>query len=219
MKISGKKATGKWQVKLIIVSFVNMPRIKVQKNGTQKDFIMLKAAAVFRMRGYAGASMRELAEAVGVEAASLYNHIGSKAELLQHICVKVARAFTGQLNETELMQGSYREKLEKIIRFHIGMMLQDFDEVYVANHDWKFLTEPVLSSFISSRRLYEKRLITLLELGIQNKEFRTTDPYVAVLTILSAVRGIEFWQRSKKNITAKKLEDEMVKHLLNGIIL
>ena len=40
-----------------------------------------------------------------------------------------------------------------------------------------------------------------------------------VLTILSAVRGLEFWQRHKKNISAQVLEDTMVDHLLNGIVL
>ena len=44
-----------------------------------------------------------------------------------------------------------------------------------------------------------------------------TNPYVAVLTILSAVRGLEFWQQHKKNISSQVLEDDMVNHLLKGI--
>jgi hypothetical protein len=40
---------------------------------------------------------------------------------------------------------------------------------------------------------------------------------VAVLTMLSSVRGLEFWQRHKKNISTQVLEDDMVTHLLSGI--
>ena len=42
-------------------------------------------------------------------------------------------------------------------------------------------------------------------------------PHVAVLIILSAVRGLEFWQRHKKNINVADLEKDMVTHLLNGL--
>ena len=42
-------------------------------------------------------------------------------------------------------------------------------------------------------------------------------PHVAVLIILSAVRGLEFWQRHKKNMNITDLENDMVTHLLNGL--
>jgi AcrR family transcriptional regulator len=64
-----------------------MARIIPAKNGTRKEVILRKASSLFRMKGFAVTSMRDLAESVGVEAPSLYNHIGSKAELLQDICI------------------------------------------------------------------------------------------------------------------------------------
>jgi TetR/AcrR family transcriptional regulator, cholesterol catabolism regulator len=194
-----------------------MARIKPGKNASKKDVITQKAATLFKSKGFSSASMRELAEAVGVEAPSLYNHIGSKSELLQGICFKVANAFTSYLDSTENTLGKYAERLEQIIRFHIRMMLDNFDEVYVANHEWKHLKEPYLSNFLLQRRSYEKRLISLMEGGIAKKEFKHSNPYVAVLTILSAVRGLEFWQQHKKNISSQVLEDDMVNHLLKGI--
>jgi AcrR family transcriptional regulator len=193
-----------------------MAKIKPGKNASKKDVITQKAAALFKTKGFSSASMRELAEAVGVEAPSLYNHIGSKSELLQGICFKVANAFALYLDTAENTAG-FATRLEQIIRFHIRMMLDHFDEVYVANHEWKHLKEPYLSNFLIQRRGYEKRLTSLLEEGIATKEFKQTNPYVAVLTILSAVRGLEFWQQHKKNISSQVLEDDMVNHLLKGL--
>ncbi len=195
-----------------------MAKIKPGKNATKKDVITQKASALFKKKGYSSSSMRELAEAVGVEAPSLYNHIGSKSELLQAICFKTANAFTAHLNNTEKAPVNTISMIENIIRFHIQMMLNNFDEVYVANHEWKHLKEPYLSNFLMQRRGYEKRLVVLIEMGIKNNEFKISNPYVAVLTIISAVRGLEFWQQHKKNISSQVLEDEMVNHLLNGII-
>jgi AcrR family transcriptional regulator len=194
-----------------------MAKIIATKNGTKKDVIIKKAAFLFRKKGFTRTSMRELAENIGVEASSLYNHIGSKSELLQNICFKVANDFTVQLNETEKLSTDTQTKLENLIRFHIHMMLDLYDEVFVANHEWKQLEEPFLSNFLIQRKLYESRMIEMVRSGIRKKELKNIHPHVAVFTILSAVRGLELWQRHKKNITIKELETNMINQLLNGI--
>ena len=89
-----------------------MAKIKSGKNASKKDIILKKAALLFKTKGFNAASMRELAEAVGVEAPSLYNHIGSKSELLQAICFKVAIEFTTQLDETENINTGITNKIE-----------------------------------------------------------------------------------------------------------
>jgi hypothetical protein len=57
----------------------------------------------------------------------------------------------------------------------------------------------------------------IIEEGINNKEMKPVIPYVAVLTILSSVRGLEFWHRSGKRITPEQMEENMVIHLINGL--
>ena len=196
-----------------------MSKIKAAKNGTKKDVITQKGATLFRKKGFASSSMRELAESIGVEASSLYNHIGSKSEILQIICFKVANDFNMHLNEVEKTPGSAVVKLENLIRFHIHMMLDTYDEVYVANHEWKQLEEPFLSNFLNQRKIYEGRLVEIINEGIGSGELKKINPHVAVLIILSAVRGLELWQRHKKNVSTEELENDMVNHLLNGLTL
>lgn len=194
-----------------------MARIKASRNGTKKDAIVAKAAALFRKKGFSATSMRELAETVGVEAPSLYNHIGSKSELLQVICFKVANEFNNHMVDVASSSDSALVKLEKLIRFHIKMIMEEYDEVFVANHEWKQMEDPFLSNFLTQRKTYENTMMTIISSGIKQKELRKIHPYVAVLTILSAVRGLESWQRHKKNVTALQLENDMVDHLLNGL--
>ena len=196
-----------------------MAKIKPEKNTSKKEVIIKKAASLFRVKGFNAASMRELAEVVGVEAPSLYNHIGSKSELLQSICFRVASEFTTQLTETENITSTISSKIELIIRFHITRMLHKFDEVFVANHEWKQLEEPYLSNFLNQRKIYESRLVEIINEGIKTGELKDINPHVAVLIILSAVRGLEFWQRHKKNVSITELECGMVNHLLNGLTI
>ena len=61
-----------------------MPKLSNKRNN-RKDVILNSAAILFKAKGYAATSMRDLAEEVGIEAASLYNHISGKAQILEEI--------------------------------------------------------------------------------------------------------------------------------------
>jgi len=196
---------------------MTMPAIKTKKNISKKAVITEKASELFKQKGYNATSMRHLAEAVGVEAASLYNHIDSKASILHEICFRVADAFNENLDEVEKSSQNALTKIERILRFHIRMMIDRYDEIYVANHDWKHLEEPGLTEFLNHRRNYEKRMAAIIEAGVKKNELRSIEPHVAVLVLLSAVRGIEFWQRNKRNISAAELEENMILHLTGGL--
>lgn len=194
-----------------------MAKIQGKKNSTKKEVIIEKASRLFREKGFGAASMRDLAEHVGVEAASLYNHIQSKAEILQAICFRVANEFMANLEAVEASHQSTLKKMETIIRVHIRMMLDQYEFVYIADHEWRHLPEPYLSNFLNQRRSYRKRLGDIIEDGIGKGEMKVIEPYTAVLVILSAISGIDSWQRSRKSTSAEALETNMVKFLIEGL--
>lgn len=172
---------------------------------------------MFLEKGFSATSMRDLAETVGIEAASLYNHIQSKSEILQEIIFRTATDCNIHLTELSNGDQTVLEKIESLIRFHIRMMLDRFEDYHVMTHEWIHLTEPHLENFIAQRRNYVQQLEVMIEGGIKNNELKPILPYVAVLTILSSVRGLEFWQRSRKKITAEEIEENMVTHLISGL--
>ena len=194
-----------------------MAKIQGKKNSTKKEVIIEKASRLFREKGFGAASMRDLAEHVGVEAASLYNHIQSKSEILQTICFKVANEFMTNLDTLETSPQPILKKMEAIIRLHIRMMLDRYEFVYISDHEWRHLPEPYLSNFLNQRRNYRKRLGDIIEEGIAREEIKPIDPYTAVLVILSAISGIDSWQRSRKTTSAEALESNMVKYLIEGL--
>ncbi|HZK65436.1 MAG TPA: TetR/AcrR family transcriptional regulator [Puia sp.] len=194
-----------------------MAKIRSKKNSSKKDVIIEKAARLFLEKGFGAASMRDLAEHVGVEAASLYNHIQSKSEILQAICFKVANDFLSHLDAVQSSPESVLKKLERIIRFHIRMMMEQYEFVYISDHEWRHLPEPYLSNFLNQRRNYRRSLSDLVARGIEKGEMKPIEPYVAVLTMLSAISGIESWHRSRKTVSPESLENNMVKYLIDGL--
>jgi AcrR family transcriptional regulator len=189
----------------------------LRRKSSKREVILIKAATMFKDKGFAASSMRDLAETVGIEAASLYNHIKSKSEILQEIISHAASECNMQLDEVDAEGKSSLKKIEEIIRFHVRMMLTRFEEYHVMTHEWIHLSEPHLTNFINLRRHYVQRLEEIVDQGIRNKEMKPVVPYVAVLTILSAVRGLEFWHRSQKKYSPQQMEDNMVTHLITGL--
>lgn len=194
-----------------------MASIKGKKNSPRKEVIVEKAAHLFRKHGFNAASMRDLAESVGVEAASLYNHINSKAELLQEICFRIANKFTEHMDEVISSDLTAIAKIEAILRFHIRQMIHNYEEVYVSDREWKHLTDPYLSNFKNQRRTHRQRIAAIIEEGIRNEEIKKIDAPTAVLILLHAVSGIESWHRSRQKISGELLEQNMVLILVEGL--
>lgn len=188
-----------------------------RKKASKKELILRKAAAMFREKGFAATSMRDLAESVGIEAASLYNHIRSKNEILEAICFDVANRFNTNMELIEASQPKSIAKVETLLRFHIQQMIENYEEVYVSDREWKHLEEPYLSNFQTQRRNYRKKFAAIIEEGIQKNEIRKIDAPTAVLIVLHAVSGIESWHRSKAKINAEELENNMVMIMIDGL--
>ena len=188
-----------------------------RRKASKKELILEKASAMFRQKGFAATSMRDLAETVGIEAASLYNHIRSKNEILEAICFDVAKRFNTNMSSIETGQQNSIWKIETLLRFHISQMIEKYEEVYVSDREWKHLEEPFLSNFQEQRRSYRKKFASIIEEGIQKYEIRKIDASTAVLIMLHAISGIESWHRSTAKINAEELENNMVMIMIDGL--
>ena len=185
-----------------------MNRTTNQKMNQRKEEIYRVATRLFREKGYNATGMRDIAVEVGVEAASLYNHIRSKSQLLHQCCFRMTEDFSRQLEEQEKSFSAHAiEKLEAILRFHIRIWITRLDEVLVATHEGKYLEEPWLTEFMQERRRYMRRIEKIIQQGMDHGHIRQAEPYPIMLTFMSTVRGIEFWHRKQQEVSAEALEN------------
>ena len=189
------------------------------KNITQnrRAEIIEIAAKLFKIKGFTATTMRDIAEQVGIEAASMYNHIKSKDEILQAICFKISNEYISQLNAIENQSKSPVEKIKELIRLHVRIIITDIDSISVANNEWKHLSEEALTVFKDARRDYEQRFATIIEAGIAAGELQPINISVALFTILSAVRWVELWYKNDREITPEILEENIISLLMNGL--
>lgn len=194
-----------------------MAKIKSPDNSSKRETILNCAAKLFREKGYKAASMRELAAMVGVEAASLYNHIDSKNDLLNTICSTVALRFTTNIEKLEKEKAPVLLKIEKLIRFHIHERILNYEQVYVTDSDWRNMEEPHLSDYRELRRTYRKRFAAIVQQGIDQQELKPIDSNTAVMIFINAIAAVDQWHRILHKVNSKDLEDNIVTILLNGL--
>lgn len=183
----------------------------------RKDQIREKAQSLFRERGYSATSMRDLADALGIEAASLYNHISSKEEILQEICFRMADEFFSAVEP--IVEGALdpKEKLCAALEAHLGVIAANSDASGVFLHEWRHMGEPFLADFKLMRRRYEQLFRKIVEDGILQKVFREIDASVAARTLLSATNWTYESHKSHRKTTAEELR-EITTILIEGII-
>ncbi len=194
-----------------------MARIKSTENNSKREVIIKEASKLFKEKGFNATSMRDLADSVGVEAPSLYNHIQSKSELLKIICSNVGEKFAAKIAEVEATKIPAIEKVEKLLRFHIHEMIHYYEDEYVSGHEWRYLKDPFLSEYREQRRNYRKRFTAIIQQGIDQKEIKEIDANTAVLILLNAITSIDQWHRIVHKVSSNELEENIITILIEGL--
>ena len=183
----------------------------------RKQIIYREAARLFREKGYNSASMRELAERVQLKASSLYNHIGSKEEILVKICFDNAHRFIQGMEKVEAMNSDSREKIKELLRLHIRTALEDTTSVTVFNDEWKHLSAPLLSEFILLRKDYENRFRKIIQKGVESGELKNLNTEILLYSLLNSVHWLHHWYKKDGKIKPIEAEEDIITMLMEGI--
>lgn len=183
----------------------------------RKEQIVQVAAELFSKKGFAGTSMRDIAEHMEMEAASLYNHISSKEDILHTICFSMADRFINAIEEVNDIYFNGEEKLRMAIKNHVAILTENLAEAHVFLREWRHLNEENLSAFIQLRDQYEDGIEGILQTGIDENVFQEVDKKFAALNILSSVNWIVEWYRPDGKMNAEEIAGKISEFMLTGL--
>lgn len=188
-------------------------------NLSRKEQIFRTAAELFREKGYVASSMRDLAQKLGIEAASLYSHIRSKEEILHNICFDMAAEFRKSLEEVEKQPNlTASEKLRRGIIGHVQVMARDLTASAVFMNEHRHLSQPFLRDFLLLRINYINRFKTIIEEGMKSGEFKSTiDKKLAVMTLFSSFNWMPQWYDPGGEIDPVELGRQLTDMLVLGL--
>jgi TetR/AcrR family transcriptional regulator, cholesterol catabolism regulator len=183
----------------------------------KKQIVLNEAVKLISTHGYHATSMRDLAKALDIEAASIYNHISSKEEILQLTCFSLAKKFLTAIDEVNDIYFNAEEKLRLAIKNHVEILTDNLYESGVFLHEWKNLSEPFLTQFKEMRNNYESGFKTIVQNGIDEGLFHEVDKKFAVLTILSSVNWIIEWYNPKGSMSPEQIAEKLSDFILKGL--
>ena len=124
---------------------------------------MDEAATLFLQQGYDATSLRDIAEAVGMKAGSIYYHFASKDELLAQILHRGITVMQTAFDDAERVTGTRpTARIEAHVRAHLAALFENGP--YTAAHVMTFRTAPdaVRDEIVPVRDAYEARWTDLL---------------------------------------------------------
>lgn len=183
----------------------------------RKTQILNEALKLIRKNGYHATGMREVAKSMGIEAASLYNHIESKEEILRITCFTLADKFITALDDVNDIYFNAEEKLRMAIKNHIEILTQNLDAAYLFLYEWKNLSEPHLENFKKMRDRYEEGFKEILSTGEDEGIFKESDKKFAALTILSSLNWIIEWYKPSGSMTPSEIANKLADFILSGL--
>lgn len=184
---------------------------------SKKEIIMACSARLFRKKGYKGTSMRDIAQEVGMEAASLYNHIENKQQLLRESLMTIAHLFTQGMEDVNNTSLNPTAKFEELIRLHVRLTVEHTDKISIITSEWVHLNEPNLGEYRQLRNSYETQFKSIIDACINEGTFAKVNTDIALFSTLSTLHWLYSWYSKHRDISPIELEHQMIHCLASGL--
>ena len=137
------------------------------------DDIVSAAAKVFRTKGYHAATVRDIAEQVGILKGSLYHHFASKEELLYLVVKEPIAQMYRAIAEIAAADLAATEKLRRAISAHLEAFDRHYPHLFVYLREREAVKRRFREMIGFSPKEYYRCWQQILQEGVENGEFRS----------------------------------------------
>lgn len=181
---------------------------KVGSSGEKTEAAIREAALdLIARRGFEAMTMRELAEAVGVQAAALYRYFPNKEELLYTLMSAHMEGLIASWRDANPQGGTARERLSAFVRNHVQFHVVRRHSTHVSNMELRSLSKDNLTSILKMRTAYEKDLRQILRDGAADQTFEIDDVTLTAMAIIQMITGVIVWFRPDERLSVKEVCD------------
>lgn len=184
----------------------------------RQDQVRAAALRLFKEKGYHATSMRDIAQAVGINKGSLYSYIKSKEDLLIPVFEQAQGVLTSQIEAIAADASlSPTLKLRRAIHAHVTAVADNLEVLTVYLSEWRQLGSDSLATNRGQRERYAALFHQILRDGIEAGEFRPMDTRIVMLGMIGMCNYLFRWYRPDGRLTPDQIADELMDMLTRGV--
>jgi TetR/AcrR family transcriptional regulator, cholesterol catabolism regulator len=196
---------------------VDSPVVDARTVERTSDRVLVEGAKIFRERGYAASTTRELAVRLGINKASLYYHFAKKEDLLYSICIESMRRIYEDVSTAVESEAEPEQKVQALIRAHIFSTLTDIDMHATMMLEMKSLSGVFREEVQNARDRYEGLVGATISAAQRAGALRhdMTAKHIRML-LLNLLNWTLTWFEPGQGMTPEKLSDLSYDFFING---
>jgi AcrR family transcriptional regulator len=185
------------------------PGAATDRHGLVEHEIYEHAIRLFADRGFAGTSLQDIADALGITRPALYYYVKSKDELLARLAADAAGGSAAQIAELAASPdldavGKLRE-IARLNALRVSAQPERFRLLIRSEAD---LPPELSAAYDASRRAVLKAVTGIIEDGIRAGQFRPVDARVAALAVIGMGNWVACWFRPGRD-SADAVADQL----------
>jgi AcrR family transcriptional regulator len=166
------------------------------------------AAALIARHGYEAVSMRQLASAVGVQAAAFYRYFPTKEDLLYSLMRRHMEGLRQAWEDARPATADPARRLAAFVENHIGFHIVRRHSTHVSNMELRSLSPEKLTQILKLRAAYEKELRAILRDGADSGAFAITDAGLTAMAIIQMITGVIVWFRPDERLSVTDVTEK-----------
>ena len=186
------------------------------RSGVRKIEILRSAVAAFRRRGFHGASMDQIARALGMQKGNLYYYFKSKEAILFFCHDYSLDILLQRLREVERQKAPPALKLRQLIVAFIHMILDELHGTALTM-DLQALAPAHLARVVAKRDRFDRGVRAVIRDGIRKGVFRGGDAKLYTFAILGAANWITRWYDPKGAAGSDEIAEAFADFLVSGL--
>lgn len=183
-----------------------------------RDDILDAAAQVIRQKGFHGASMADIAEAVQLQKASLYHHVSSKQEILLALLDRALDMLFEQIDIIARQPLPADEKLRQMVQVYLRLLAENSDLSAVLLFEHRSLEPAQHKRHIPNRDRFEALWRDVFDDGVRDGLFNCSDSALAVRALMGILNWTLTWYRPDGAFSIEQVADQYTNLLLNGLL-
>jgi AcrR family transcriptional regulator len=185
----------------------------------RREEILQAAASVFARKGISNATVRDIADEVGILSGSLYHHFESKDQMVEEILLAGADRQAARYRDVVKAETDAVEAMRKLVMLGVLGVAEGPNEATILRNDAQQIKANPRLRLIEKQRQDTKRLwISVVRKGIEQGAFRDDlDADVAVRAMFDAVLSTIRWFPPLGRSSPQRIGEQLAGFFIEGL--